>query len=130
MPNAREIMLKLNDKYDTYICSIGTLQNIKHKSVWLHRFLPEIKNIILIANEGCKMDKSLIRMDGSGEENNIFVDDNASNLLSQVSTPNLIKYCFADRKTEWNKQWLDMNGRVVKDWADIKSKILLKEKGY
>ena len=61
MPGAIEALRVLNDRYNICLCSIGTLMNISYKAKWIKSNLPFIKNTILINNDGCKMDKSIIR---------------------------------------------------------------------
>lgn len=93
MPNAKETILKLAEKYDIYIVSIGTMQNIRWKANWLDINLPEVKNVILISNNNCEMNKSIVNM-SSG----ILLDDNYDNL----KTCNAIKrYTFGIIKS-WN----------------------------
>lgn len=126
-PNAIEVLKELSIKYQIIIISIGDIQNLQHKLKWINTYLPFVDDIILIKNKGCIMDKSIINMDGTNDNPNIFIDDSADNLFSQALTPNLIRYCYGDKRTEWNAKWWDIGGRVVHNWLEIK-KELLKEK--
>ncbi|NFF75958.1 hypothetical protein FCV38_02895 [Clostridium sporogenes] len=107
MPNAKEIIEKLSKEYDIIICSIGTPENISHKALWIKENLPCIKDTILISNQGCFMDKSMVNM-----KQCIFIDDNANNLNSSNAD---IKICFG-KEYPYNKNW---NGLKVQDWGEL-----------
>jgi 5'(3')-deoxyribonucleotidase len=126
-PHAVEVLKELSEKYQIIIITIGDNKNLQYKLDWIYIYLPFIEDIILIKNKGCIMDKSIINMSGTNDNSNIFIDDSADNLFSQDLTPNLIRYCYGDKRTEWNAKWWDIGGRVVHDWLEIK-KELLKEK--
>ena len=93
MPFAYEAIKLLNNKFTITICSIGTFQNLSHKSLWIERNLPFIKNAILIRNENCSMDKSIVDMGGG-----IILDDVAENL----KTSNAKIKVLVDNNFEWN----------------------------
>lgn len=96
MPDAREAILKLKREYEIYICTIGTPYNLYYKINWLQLKLPEIDNLILIANGDCSMHKETVNM-----ENAIFLDDNSSCLFSSNAK---LKLCFGAIK-KWNEDW-------------------------
>lgn len=122
-PNAIEVLHKLQKKYEIYIVTIGTLKNLELKAKFIHKKLPFIKNIILLSNEGCKMDKSIVNMQGTNDINNIFIDDNENNIFSQDKTPNLMKYCFGNEKP-WNSKWKSMGGKWLNDWNEVGKELL------
>jgi len=105
--NTKETIEKLCYKYEVVICSIGTLQNIAYKSLWLKENLPCVKEYVFLVNDGCNMDKSIIDMN-----NSIFIDDVKSNLDSSNAK---LKICFGD-EYEWNKEW---QGIRCCNWTDI-----------
>ena len=106
MPNAKETIEKLSHKFHIVVCSIGTPENIAYKSLWLKDNLPFVKDTILISNQDCFMDKSIVNMN-----NCIFIDDNANNLKSSNAG---IKICFG-KEYPYNKDWC---GFRVNDWED------------
>lgn len=114
MPNAEEVIKELCNKYQVVICSIGTFDNISLKSQWIKNNMPYINNAILLNNEGIKMDKSTVQMEGS-----VFIDDVSSNLFS-VNAELKILY---GQRFDWNKDW---QGLWCKDWLEI-ADLLLKE---
>lgn len=124
-PNVIQSLKKLQEKYDITIVSIGNHKNIAYKCDYIHNNFSFIKGFIGIVNEHSVMDKSSIFMDGTNEKCNIFIDDNADNLFSQNHAKNLIRYCYADNgEKEWNKAWLDINGRQLTNWS-MAEKILM-----
>ena len=74
---ARRTIKTLSDYCDIYIVSIGDFKNLSYKSEFIERELPFIKNLILIRNENCNMDKSIVDM-----SDGILIDDNPHNLIS------------------------------------------------
>lgn len=126
MPNAINILKKLKDKYQIILCSIGTFDNISLKTAYISDNLPFIDDFIGIVNSSCMMNKSIVNMKSNyNDENNIFIDDNEDNLLSQQGTSGLIRYCYGNTKP-WNSKWLDMKGRWLMDWKEIE-KVLLND---
>jgi 5'(3')-deoxyribonucleotidase len=115
-PGAYETLLKLNDKFELIICSIGTLTNISYKSLWIKSNLPFINNTILISTKllpgGIKTDKSAIKMNGG-----VFIDDHQENLFSSDAD---LKICFG-REYEWNSRW---KGDRCFTWKNIENKLL------
>lgn len=105
--NTKEIIEQLCDKYHVIICSIGTPENLSHKSLWLKDNLPCIKDYILIHNQGNKMDKSIINM-----SDGIIIDDVASNLETSNAK---LKICFGEDYS-WNESF---DGKRVQNWTDL-----------
>lgn len=96
--NMKEVLFELSEKYQIIITSIGTPQNLAYKAVWLDEHLPFIKDYILLRNDGCIMNKSIVDM-----STGIFVDDVDSNLLTSNAK---WKICFRpDGIKEWNRNW-------------------------
>lgn len=106
-PLAREVLQELSHKYELIICSIGTPENVSHKAIWVQDNLPFIKNVILITNDGVKMNKGIIDM-----SNSIFIDDHIDNLISSNAE---IKICFG-KEYSWNKDWQGLWG---KNWLEV-----------
>ena len=107
MENAKEYVEKLSQSFHIIICSIGTFENISHKSLWIRDNMPFIKDTILITNGDCYMDKSIVNMKDS-----IFIDDNALNLDSSNAD---IKICFG-KEFPYNKDW---KGSRRVDWESM-----------
>lgn len=112
MPDAYGILKKLNDKYKIIIVSIGNPMNISKKILWIEKYLPFIKDCILITNEGCKMNKSVVNMKDS-----IFIDDIPSNLKST----NAERKILFGKIYPWNKGW---EGEHIPNWKEIENKLL------
>lgn len=111
-PNAKEILEELNKDYRVIIVSIGTYNNIHHKSKWIKENLPFIKESILLAKKtGEMVNKSLVNMEGS-----IFIDDVSENLHSTNAD---LKLRFG-REYSWNEDW---NGLRAANW-NILNKML------
>lgn len=110
-PNAVEELLKLSEEYELIICSIGDFNNISYKSQWIKNNLPFIKTAILLSNEGCKADKSIVNM-----KDCLFMDDHASNLYGSNAE---IKLCFG-KKFVWNEMW---EGNWVTSWENAYDRI-------
>jgi len=107
-----EVLEKLNKKYQLIVCSIGTPRNIALKTQWLEKKLPFIKDYVLITNETCKMNKSIINMQGA-----IFMDDIPLNLESSNAE---IKFLFGE-KYSWNNHW---EGEYCKTWSNVAERFL------
>lgn len=139
-PYAYEVLEKLNEKYRVIICSIGTSMNISLKSIYINKKLPFIKDVILIRNGNCEMNKSMINMDNviaflDDHEDNLFnskmkilnrlhcnilqmVKQQLLKIFGIISQKNLLqdfKYCYGDTKS-WNEKW---NGNRLRDWLDV-----------
>lgn len=110
--NTYEILQELSDKYRLISCSIGTPKNIAMKAQWLELHIPFIKDYVLIRNQGCKMNKSIINMKGA-----IFGDDIPSNLKSSNAKD---KFLFG-QIYPWNNDW---QGKHCFNWNSIKNEYL------
>jgi len=75
-------------------------------------YLPFIKECIFIVNDGYRMDKSSINMQGA-----IFLDDTTDNLNSSNAD---IKICVGN-KYPWNDKW---DGIRCYNWTDIKTLLI------
>ena len=106
------ILQKLNKKYQLIVVSIGNPKNISLKAKWLEANLPFIKDYVLITNEGCKMNKSVVNMEGA-----IFLDDIPSNLEST----NAKRKILFGRIYPWNEGW---QGEHCLTWKDFENKLL------
>lgn len=105
--NTKDVIETLCEKYEVIVASIGTPQNIAHKSIWLKENLPCVKEYIFLCNDHCKMDKSTIDM-----INGIFIDDVVSNLDSSKAKGKIV---FGD-EFDWNKTY--KYPRCL-NWTDI-----------
>ena len=112
--NTYEVLEKLNRKYQVIIVTIGTPINLSKKSLWLSEKLPFIKDYILLFNGDCRMDKSIVKMSGSG---NIFMDDVESNLRSS----NCENKVLFGKRFEWNIGW---DGNLCLDWSEVEERYL------
>lgn len=111
MSDAPEVITKLSEKYDIVICSIGTYDNLSHKSEWINKNLP-FADAILLKTKGNQMNKSAVDMSGA-----IFIDDHMDNLVSSNAET---KICFG-KKYPWNEKW---EGTTTDTWNDV-AKLLL-----
>jgi|LSQX01.2.fsa_nt_gb 5'(3')-deoxyribonucleotidase len=107
MPNAKEVLYQLHKEFQIIIVSIGSHLNLARKSMWLYQNLGFVKDVILLNNEGTKMDKLLVNMKDS-----FFIDDVASNLNSSNAE---IKICYG-QIYPWNDEWQGI--RCVK-WNEV-----------
>lgn len=116
MPEAKEVLEKLSNKYELIICTIGTLDNLSYKAQWIKNNLPFIKNVMLLSSavgaSGIKMDKSIANMKDS-----IFIDDHVDNLLSSNAE---LKICFG-KKYLWNENWV---GERCYNWSEVENLLL------
>lgn len=110
--NTKDIIQKLSEEYKIVICSIGRPKNISYKVLWIEENLPFITNYVMITNDTCKMDKSIVDMN-----NAIFIDDVSANLFSSNAK---YKICFGDIY-EWNCDW---QGKRCFNWTDIERLLL------
>ena len=110
--NTYEVIKELSDKFEIHITTIGTINNIAQKSIWIKKNLPFIKNCEFLFNNGCKMDKSIVDMKDS-----IFIDDVLSNLESSNAKYKII---FGD-EYEWNR---DSEHIRCFNWSDVKALLI------
>lgn len=112
--NTYDVVKELSEKYQIIIVSIGTPRNLSHKSLYLHKTLPFIKDYILISNEGCKMDKSIIQMN---HKDSVFIDDVTTNIYSS----NAQNVFIFGKEYPWSKT---ENFKRLWDWTDIHKELL------
>lgn len=109
--DTKNVLRELCRIYDVSICTIGTLDNIYHKSKWIKENLPFIKNCIFITQgkkEGIiKHDKSMIDM-----SNSIFIDDN----LDCLDSSNAKRKFVFGRIVEYN---INSNYTRILNWAAL-----------
>ena len=113
--NTYEVLKELNEEYQLIIATIGNHLNLAHKSLWIERNLPFIKDYVLLNNDGCKMNKSLINMEGA-----IFIDDIVSNLDSSNARHKVL----FGKKFDWNREWTIFDGYWCSDWSEVKRLLL------
>lgn len=116
MDYAYKSLLALSKLYDIHIVTIGNTDNLAFKNRWIESNLPFIDNVILIRNEGVKMNKSMINM-----EDGIFIDDVKDNL---DSTNAKIKICFGEIY-DWNKGW---DGARYYGWGSLLNSLYILKK--
>lgn len=105
--NTNIVIQELCNKYDVHICTIGTPDNISLKAKWIDAFLPCIKNLIFISNQGNKHDKSIVDMSGG-----ILIDDNLDCLDSSNAEHKFIAGDIVEYNT--TKKYIRL-----KDWTTI-----------
>lgn len=103
--DAEKFIKKLNKKFNIIIVSLGTYDNIHHKSKWIKDNMPFIHESVLLAKgTGEMMDKSVVNMiDG------IFIDDVSKNLFS---TNARLKINYGP-EYKWNEDW---SGLRIDGW--------------
>lgn len=105
MDNAEEVLLRLSEKYDIKVVSIGSHENLVGKQLWLLKNMPYAKLVPIIFGE--HTDKSDIDMsDGA------LFDDSVANLLNCNAQK---KVCFGDVYS-WNRNW---SGDRCANWYDV-----------
>jgi 5'(3')-deoxyribonucleotidase len=114
--NTYEVLKKLNNKYQLIVVSVGSPKNIAMKANWLVENIPFIKDYILLYNDGCKMDKSVVNMQGL---RNYFIDDIPSNLES-TNCENKILF---GKIYPWNEDGLK-NFEHCFNWNEIGERLL------
>ncbi len=109
-PHAKETIEELSKDYKVVIVSIGTYDNIHHKSMWIKNNLSCVKDsILLVKTEGDMLGKSIVDMKGG-----IFVEDVSKNLYSTNAD---IKIIYGP-KYSWNEDW---EGLWASDWKALKN---------
>lgn len=73
----KEFLKALNDKFQIFICSNGTQENISKKLEWCNGNIPFIENVIGLQLDPFKFGKETINM-----SNGILVDDKKKNLAT------------------------------------------------
>ena len=102
------VLEKLSKHYELIICSIGVPANISKKAKYIEKHFTMIHQSVLLMQNNCKMDKSIVHM-GS---DSIFIDDVVANLDSSDAG---FKICIG-KEYQWNR-----NAQYVrcKTWKDI-----------
>ncbi len=108
-----ETLEKLTAKYTLIGCSIGVPANISRKAKFIAKKFPMIKQSVLLMQDDCKMNKSIVRMGN----NSIFLDDVFSNLESSDAG---FKICVG-KKYAWNSK---SNYLRCETWQDIGKTLL------
>jgi 5'(3')-deoxyribonucleotidase len=111
--NTYEVIEKLNEKYQVFICTLGIPKNLSYKALWLEKNLPFINDYLLLNNGNCKMNKSIIDM----SSNSIFIDDVTSNLDTSNAAYKII---FGD-EYEWSQT---KNYIRCFNWIDVEKLLL------
>jgi len=109
--NTYEVLEKLNKKYEMYLISIGTADNISNKTLFVKRNLPFVQNSIFLVNSN-KLGKGIINM-----KDGIIVDDVEENLYSSNASE---KICFG-KVASWNSGW---SGERCLDWLEVGERLL------
>lgn len=111
----QEVLEKWKDKYEYYLVSIGTKDNLKHKLDYVGKHFPMIQNLILLETNGQKMDKSVINMMGN-DKCNLFIDDHEDNLFSVEGNVNIPILFKSNGNKEWNSKW---DGLTSTNWLEV-----------
>lgn len=112
--NAYEVTKELTKRYELYVVTIGSINNIIYKLEYIRNTLPFIENIIPIYNKNCTMNKSIINC----PEDSIFLDDVTTNLDSVNSRH---KFIYGVPKP-WNTEGNQYN-RLC-NYVDVANKFL------
>ena len=110
--DTKDVLIKLNEKYNITVVSIGTLINIVLKAAWSSIYLPFINNYVLIKNANCKTDKSMVNMEGG-----ILIDDMPPNLEGSNAKEKIL----FGKIYYWNKNW---KGEHCANWSEIAKRLL------
>ena len=117
MPDAREVISWLSERYEIIFCSLCYSPNGRGKEKWIKENFPYAKFINVSMKE--YQDKNHIDM-----SNAIFLDDAASNLEGSNAP---IKVCFGSLYP-WNESW---DGDRCDNWLDFKHYVEeLEDAGY
>jgi 5'(3')-deoxyribonucleotidase len=93
-----------DEKFDVYICSLGSKRNLELKREFIHQRLPFVKkdNILLLEfDKNHTMTKESIHAD-------IIIDDSAKVIKSARNVTHRILYVHHGEKTEWNQELFDV----------------------
>jgi len=115
-PNAYEVLKELSKKYELWLATIGTDDNLFNKIPYIKYKLPFIKNKLYINNSNSKMDKCILSPPFA-PFNSIFIDDVYSNLISANVQ---YKYCFG-KVYSFNEEW---QGQRLYNYVDVANKFL------
>lgn len=94
------VIKRLSKKHDIYIVSIGDFRNLAYKLMFIEGNLPFVKNVVLIKNENCNMNKEIIDM-----SDGILIDDNLMNLDSSNAIEKFVfgKECDYNRTNKYTR---------------------------
>lgn len=112
--NTYDVLERLNEKYQIIVVTVGTPLNLAYKALWLQENITFINDYVLLYNDGCVMNKSVVNMTGEG---NVFLDDIPSNLLS-VKCETKIMF---GKVYPWSDGW---NGDWCANWSDVEERFL------
>jgi len=115
-PNAYEVLKEISKRYELWVVSIGTYDNLHWKAKYIKEKLPFIKNCLLINNGEVKMDKSILSPPFAPVDS-IFMDDVYSNLLSAGVYK---KYCYG-KVYSYNQEW---TGNRLYNYIDVANQFL------
>lgn len=115
-PNAYEVIKELSKKYELWLVTIGTDDNLFNKIPYIKYKLPFIKNKLYINNSNSKMNKCVLSPPFAPEDS-IFMDDVYSNLISANVNH---KYCFG-KVYSYNKEW---TGNRLYNYIDVANEFL------
>jgi hypothetical protein len=115
-PNAYEVLKEISKRYELWMVSIGTDDNLFHKIQYVKHRLPFIKNKVYINNSEVKMDKCILSPPFAPSDS-IFMDDVYSNL---VSANVYHKYCYG-KVYSYNQEW---TGKRLYNYIDVANEFL------
>lgn len=97
----------LDERFEIYICSLGSKKNLELKRDFIHERLPFVKkeNILLLEfDKNHTMTKESIHAD-------VIIDDSAKVIKSARNVTHRILYCHRGVKTEWNEELFNHKGK-------------------
>lgn len=109
MEGAIDTIKTLQDYFKIIIVTIGTQQNIQHKTKWINKYFPDIETIYIFNGQECIMDKSIIDM-----WEGVLIDDALGNLESSNAS---IRIIFGE-ETSFNKTNDPEYQRLV-NWQEV-----------
>jgi len=104
------ILRELSKLYNITCCSIGVPHNIQQKALFLGKKFPMISQAIWLQSDICKMNKSVVNMEGA-----VFLDDVSSNLNSTNARIKIL----VGKTYEWNKDWKNVQCETYKQIGEI-----------
>lgn len=107
MDNAEEVLLRLSEKYDIKVVSIGSYENLVGKQLWLLKNMPYAKFVSVRIDE--ETDKSGVDM-----SDGVLIDDSITNLINSNA---IARICFGDIYS-WNRNW---QGERCANWYDVEN---------
>ena len=104
--NAKKYINKLSKIYKIHFCTVGSVKNLNHKSLFLRENFPNIPIISLSEN----ISKGLVNMSDS-----IFLDDKMQN-LEESNANSKILFQGNGIQMNYNKEWKDS---IVENWKEV-----------